>query len=135
MDRHAIAPAIRELVALGFIEVTEHGAAGNAEFRRPSKFRLTYRHAKGADGDGTHEWRRITSKEQAEAMAKAARSDVGKSRISVGENNRVRCAISPPKSEIPGGGNPHYVSSGENPHYLYISGGVAQSAQAVAAPN
>src|SRR5262249_39910731 len=33
MDRGAIAPAIRECVALGFLEVTEWGRAGNAEHR------------------------------------------------------------------------------------------------------
>ena len=42
LDRHAIAPAIREAVALGFVEVTVRGRAGNAEFRAPSKYRLTY---------------------------------------------------------------------------------------------
>src|SRR5262249_26631794 len=33
IDRHAIGPAIRELVALGFVEITEHGRAGNADWR------------------------------------------------------------------------------------------------------
>src|SRR5262249_51825691 len=42
VDRHAIGAAIREAVALGFLEVTEQGRAGNAEFRSPNKFRLTY---------------------------------------------------------------------------------------------
>ena len=36
IDRHAIGPAIREACALGFLEVTERGRAGNAEFRSPS---------------------------------------------------------------------------------------------------
>ena len=45
IDRHSIAPAIRECVALGFLEITEIGRAGNAEYRRPNKFRLTYIHA------------------------------------------------------------------------------------------
>jgi hypothetical protein len=58
IDRHAIAPAIRECVALGFIVVTEPGRAGNAEFRSPNLFRLTYKHCKGLPGDGTHDWRR-----------------------------------------------------------------------------
>src|ERR1700722_10930144 len=58
IHRHAICPAIRESVALGFLQVTEAGRAGNAEFRRPNLFRLTYRHAKSVMGDGTHEWRR-----------------------------------------------------------------------------
>jgi hypothetical protein len=47
--RHAIAPALRELQALGFIEITEQGRAGNREFRRPNKYRITYRHIGRAD--------------------------------------------------------------------------------------
>jgi hypothetical protein len=73
IDRHAIAPAIREAEALGFLEVTERGCGGNAEFRSPNLFRLTYRPAKGFPGDGSHEWRRIETREEAEQIAKAAR--------------------------------------------------------------
>src|SRR5947209_8136024 len=61
MDRHAISPAIRELVALGFVEVTDEGRAGNAEWRTPNRFRLTYKATKHADA--THEWKRIYTKE------------------------------------------------------------------------
>jgi hypothetical protein len=43
IDRHSIAPALREVEALKFIEVIERGRAGNAEYRRPNLFRLTYR--------------------------------------------------------------------------------------------
>ena len=43
IDRHSIAPAMREVCALGFVEITEQGRAGNAEWRRPNLFRLTYR--------------------------------------------------------------------------------------------
>jgi DNA-binding transcriptional MocR family regulator len=72
IDRHSIRPALCELEALGFIEVTDRGRAGNAEFRRPAKYRLTY---KGADREPpTHEWKRIETKEQAEHLAKRARS-------------------------------------------------------------
>jgi hypothetical protein len=74
IDRHAIAPAMREVVALGFLEITEAGRAGNAAWRKPNLFRLTYRHVKGAHGDGTHEWRKIATIEQASLIAKAARS-------------------------------------------------------------
>ena len=35
IDRHSIAPALREAEALKFIEITERGRAGNAEYRRP----------------------------------------------------------------------------------------------------
>src|SRR5215470_13177670 len=47
VDRHAISAAIREAVALGFLEITEQGRAGNAEFRSPNKFRLTYAYTSG----------------------------------------------------------------------------------------
>src|SRR5882724_1434268 len=36
IDRHAIKPALNELEELGFIRITEHGRAGNAENRRPN---------------------------------------------------------------------------------------------------
>ena len=41
IDRHAVAPGIREVVALGFVEQTQRGFAGTAQ-HRPSLFRLTY---------------------------------------------------------------------------------------------
>ena len=63
MDRHAIAPAIRELVALGFVEITQQGRGGNAEFRIASKYRLTYL-ARLPDIP-TNEWRRVATLEDA----------------------------------------------------------------------
>jgi hypothetical protein len=71
LHRHAIAPAVRELVALGFIEMTERGRHGNGEFRTPNKFRLTFRPTgKAAE---TNEWRKFETIEGAELMAQAAR--------------------------------------------------------------
>jgi hypothetical protein len=99
MDRDAVAPAIRECEALGFIEVTEHGRAGNAEFRSPNLFRLTYKDT--TDADSTDEWRQIETIEDALAIARTARrtsprkqnSTRGKPRVSVGrtptENENV----------------------------------------------
>jgi hypothetical protein len=76
IHRHAICPGIRELLAFMFIEITERGRAGNAEFRKPNVFRLTYRHAKGEAGDGTHEWRSLSNitMEQAREIARRARA-------------------------------------------------------------
>jgi hypothetical protein len=34
IHRHAVAPAIREVVALGFLEITQQGRAGNAAWRK-----------------------------------------------------------------------------------------------------
>jgi hypothetical protein len=70
IHRHAIGPAIREVVALGFVEITDVGRAGNAEWRKPNLFRLTYFHTNQGP---THEWRKI-SEEAAEMIARAARS-------------------------------------------------------------
>jgi hypothetical protein len=74
IHRQAIYPAIREVVALGFVEITEQGVAGTAEFRKPNKFRLTYRHTDSGRGDGTHEWMKV-SEEEAPFIAAAARSE------------------------------------------------------------
>jgi hypothetical protein len=73
LHRHAIYPAIQEVVALGFVEITENGVAGGTEYRKPTKFRITYRPADGGRGDGTHEWMKITE-EQAPLIATAARA-------------------------------------------------------------
>lgn len=42
----AVAPALREAEALGFIEITKHGSGGNAEHREPNLYRLTFAHAR-----------------------------------------------------------------------------------------
>ena len=73
---NCIAPAIRELVALKFIEITKPGRAGNAEFRAPNLFRLTYRHTKREEP--SHDWRRIATTEQATKLARQARRIVTK---------------------------------------------------------
>lgn len=113
IDRHAIGPALREAEALGFIEITERGRAGNAEFRSPNYFRLTYRHMKRAEP--TDEWQRHESTEDAAAAAKAARaaksgrpakqnSSGGKHQFSVGETRtETRTA---PVGETPTTGKP-----------------------------
>jgi hypothetical protein len=70
IHRHAIAPAIRELIALGFIEITRQGSAGNAEWRRPNLFRLTYRQS--FDLKPTNEWLKVTNAD-ANTLANGAR--------------------------------------------------------------
>jgi hypothetical protein len=76
IHRHAVAPAIREVVALGFVEITKAGRAGNAEYRTPNVFRLTYRNTEYADQ--TDDWRRIKGAEDALLIADAARKSVDK---------------------------------------------------------
>jgi hypothetical protein len=71
-NRHCISSAVRELVALGFVRITRQGRSGNAEFRQPTLYQLTFIH--NADGEPlTNEWKRITSLAAAKAVAAAAR--------------------------------------------------------------
>jgi hypothetical protein len=92
--RHAIRRAIWETVALGFAEITERGRAGNAEFRSPHKFRLTYFPVRRAPP--TNEWQRIKTVEEAQALARAARREVP-------QKTKVQCRKAPNLS----GGNRH----------------------------
>jgi hypothetical protein len=93
IDRQAIAPAIRELEALGFIEITVRGRAGNAEHREPNRFRLTYRHTEKANS--TDEWRRVQTLEKAQMIARTARrASRGKS-AARGNQKRIASVGSP----------------------------------------
>lgn len=92
LDRHAIGPAIRECQALGFIEVTERGRSGNGEFRKASKFRLTYKHTER--GHPTDEWERFEEHDEAQNAANAAR----KSSLRRSRHKRDR-QLSPPREE------------------------------------
>jgi hypothetical protein len=85
IHRHAVAPGIRELEALGFIEVTERGRAGNADFRSPNKFRLTYRPVNRSPE--TNEWKRVTSDQMALEIKNQCRKTPS---FSVGNRHRKR---------------------------------------------
>jgi hypothetical protein len=73
ISRNEIAPAIRELSALGIARVTRKGSAGNEAHRQPTLFLLTYR-ADGSDKTTENGWSRVKTIEEAEKIAKAARS-------------------------------------------------------------
>jgi hypothetical protein len=89
VDRHAVAPAIREVVALGFLRIIRQGRAGNREFRAPTLYRPTF--ATAVDCEATHEWRRIKTLEQARTIAAEARAPKRPPR------NRKPVGISPPR--------------------------------------
>jgi hypothetical protein len=72
VNRAAIAPAIRELVALGFIRVTRKGSAGNERHRQPALYLLTYQHH-GSHAMLEDGWKRIQTLEEAELIAENAR--------------------------------------------------------------
>jgi hypothetical protein len=117
IDRHAIAPAVREVEALGFARVTERGTAGNADFRSPNKFALTYRATK--DAPASDDWNRIKTIEEAQAVARAARKPIRrppkKNRKPVGVSAPFRCGDPTPKMKISSGENPHYRAGAETP--------------------
>lgn len=56
--RPSISIALSELCDLGLIEIVERGRGGNAAYRRPSKYRLTYLPANSAKP--TDEWRQVS---------------------------------------------------------------------------
>ncbi len=66
----AIAPGLRALEALGFIEITERGAAGIGKHAQAHRFRLTY-----VQPNPTDEWRKIHDPAYAKAVAEAARAN------------------------------------------------------------
>jgi hypothetical protein len=61
IDRQSIAPAIREAVVLGFVEIIRPGRAGNAEFRRPTLYRLTFEPMRDGGYQESHEWKRVVT--------------------------------------------------------------------------
>jgi hypothetical protein len=74
IHRHAIAPAIRELEAVGIVRAV-HGRAGNAEFRVPNLFFLTYANERdGKKSPPPNDWRKIKTIEEAEQLVRAARA-------------------------------------------------------------
>jgi hypothetical protein len=86
-----IAPAIREAEALGFVRVTERGRGGNAEYRQPNLFFLTF--ARGRDSRAnlpTDDWRKIKTIEEAETIAKAAREQKNASAVAIGRRRKNR---------------------------------------------
>jgi hypothetical protein len=86
VHRHSIAAGLREVCALGFLEITQRGRAGNAEWRKPHYFRLTYRPVGNAKP--TDDWRHIRTIEDAEAIAEHAR------RGTVRKKNKTPVAVS-----------------------------------------
>jgi hypothetical protein len=108
IERHAIPPAIRELVALGFVEITQRGCGGNASFRQAALYRLTYRHF-GSHRETTDEWRRIKTREEAEAIARTARSAADRRPSGREPKNKIPMRENPlePMREPPTG-NDHF---------------------------
>jgi hypothetical protein len=90
-----VAPALRELEALGIIIITERGRGGNAEHRQPNRFRLNY--LCGAVDDQevpTNGWKRYKTLVEAEQIAQAARAAKDPERVAYGRKTGHKRNIS-----------------------------------------
>jgi len=141
MDPHCVAPAQREVQALGFAEITERGRPSESDFgRHPHHWRLTYLH--GANGEKpTDEWQRHKTLKESRRVAKAARDAkdekaVAKSKEKAakkttdaggGKIQKAGCKHHPVTATVPGG-KPHPTATGLESHptlYIYGEGEVA----------
>ena len=126
-----VAPAIREAEALGFIRIPRRGRGGNAESRQPHHFFLTF--AVGRDSRAeppTHDWRKIATTEEAEAIASAARNAKSTTAVAFGHRSwRVRKNRNRYHKVVPKPSNHRYhkvVLLGRVTkwsHYLYLGRG------------
>jgi hypothetical protein len=72
LRRASVSLAIRQCVALGFLEITQRGGRSISEFRNPSRYRLTYTNGRGMSSIVSDEWKRITSADAATAALQRA---------------------------------------------------------------
>jgi hypothetical protein len=85
MHRSSVAPAIREAEALGFIRV-ERGRGGNADYRRPNKFYLTFSNWRGSKAEPpSHDWKRIKSMDEADHIARESRAAKNLNAVALGK--------------------------------------------------
>jgi hypothetical protein len=116
IDRHAIAPAIREAVALGFVRITRKGSAGNESRRQAALYLITYRHA-GSDCRLEDGWKAVKTLEEARNRVKSARrakadpraSEFGKRGAAA---SRAKAAAEGARKQTPSGGSPTDPSVG-----------------------
>ncbi len=89
LHENQIAAAMREAQALGFAQCTRRGHGGNAEFRAPNLWRLTYVQNIGPLAP-TDEWKRIETLEQAKAIAATARAEKDPLKVALGKSRKSR---------------------------------------------
>ena len=73
--RASISLAIRQTVALGFVEVMDSGGRSISGFRAPSRYRLTYLNGVGRSSIPTDDWKRISSDDVAQAALVKAKEE------------------------------------------------------------
>jgi hypothetical protein len=88
IHKDSVSPGIREAVALGFVKITQPGAAGNEGYRRAARYLLTYVNSTGRL-QPSHEWKAIKTVEEAEAIAAAARRAKDRRAVAAGSKNKI----------------------------------------------
>jgi hypothetical protein len=100
VHHEAVAPAIREAEALGFVKV-ERGRGGNAEHHKPSMFRLTFAHERySRSAPPTHDWRKIKTVEEALEIAQRARAAKSAAAVSMGKRGARKNISRPGKAGL-----------------------------------
>jgi hypothetical protein len=72
--RQSIALAIRQCVALGFLEITKQGVPAISAYRAGTLYRITYLHGCGKSPAPTDEWAKVQSLAEAEERLRDAGS-------------------------------------------------------------
>jgi len=88
IDKDSVSPAIRELTALGFVEITQPGAAGNEGYRRAARYRLTYVNS-AARLQPSHEWKALKTMEDAKSISAGARAAKDQRAVAAGSKNKI----------------------------------------------
>jgi hypothetical protein len=120
IERHCIAAAIREVVALGLLCITREGRAGNAEWRQVAHYRITFLYGNGMPP--THEWRRWQSLDDARKAARAARRAQANKNRSPVRKTRTGLGVEKPTTtrQFLSGDSPT-TGPGKTPTTFYIS--------------
>jgi hypothetical protein len=126
VHRTAICPAVEELEALGFIDITQRGVAARAaDNRRPNKFRLLTRPWEKKGGPPPR-WNRFKTWEEAEATAKEARRTALKEKSASTET--VPKKVREPYQRSRNASTETVLPANfGNRTTIYISGGIASS--------
>jgi hypothetical protein len=128
VHRSAIAPALADLEALGFIDITERGVAARAaDYRRHNKFRLLTRPWEKRGASYRPRWERFETLEQALAVADAARKSVIKEKSPVRKPYHGRYGNRTMESKFPSTETVPLCDVG-NRTTIYISGDRAAAA-------
>jgi hypothetical protein len=133
IKRDDIAPGLRALRELGFVEITQYGRGG--PFKTPNRYRLTYQNmvGNGVYAEATNEWRLIKTLDEAKTIAKTARrgrpkTGTPKNKILVTKRGTPQVpqkGTPPPRSPVPEKRTPSGPLKGDS--LLYLQGGQPKS--------